>query len=341
MLVHDGIIYYYNMKKIALPMIICLTFFLAIEIYSRIKSYSKDYDTKFLFYGGTNLEFRLKKIAFDWKRHNSNKDTVFTIAAFGGSTTAGHLVDPGSTYQALLEKNLRLSYNVKVINCGGGGMKLKGICEVFLKRLVYIKDIPDVAIIHTGLNDAGGRRLIDGKIVFFDEEYVNPNFFLRLDKTLEEYSLAYLKAKEKYRKFISNRIRSGNLQALANKPVGFIRTTTLDTDTMLKNFELCLHKILKRGKDCGIELILSTEPISDKRREDKEFMYCYNRVLDVIRNTAKTHNIVFLDFEKSFVDMPNHESLFMDEIHLNIRGNEILADEYARLIRVYFNKKRN
>ncbi|MDD5496131.1 MAG: SGNH/GDSL hydrolase family protein, partial [Candidatus Omnitrophica bacterium] len=173
-------------KNILLLIFTILLFFSSIELYTRVKTYLKNHDEKFLFYGGSDIELIVKKAVYKLKEFKDAKgrQPSYLIAAFGGSTTAGHTVDPELTYPAQLEKKLAARYNVKVINCGVGGMKCKGIYASFLDRLAHLKGMPQTVIFHTGLNDAGGYTIKSGKITYADQDYVNPDFFLRLDMTL-------------------------------------------------------------------------------------------------------------------------------------------------------------
>ena len=114
------------------------------------------------------------------------------------------------------------------------------------------------------------------------------------------------------------------------------------TGTDPDKFEKFYDAILKKLKEKNIAAILCTPAVIGERtdfsnQQDGDM----NRYSDIIRGIAKKNNLPLVDLRQKFLDYnkqrnpDNKESgiLTRDRVHLNVSGNQLVADEMWRLIK--------
>ena len=114
------------------------------------------------------------------------------------------------------------------------------------------------------------------------------------------------------------------------------------TGTDPDKFEKFYDAILKKLKEKNIAAMLCTPAVIGERtdfsnQQDGDM----NRYSDIIRGIAKKNNLPLVDLRQKFLDYnkqrnpDNKESgiLTRDRVHLNVSGNQLVADEMWRLIK--------
>ena len=114
------------------------------------------------------------------------------------------------------------------------------------------------------------------------------------------------------------------------------------TGTDPDKFEKFYDAILKKLKEKNIAAIPCTPAVIGERtdfsnQQDGDM----NRYSDIIRGIAKKNNLPLVDLRQKFLDYnkqrnpDNKESgiLTRDRVHLNVSGNQLVADEMWRLIK--------
>jgi lysophospholipase L1-like esterase len=114
------------------------------------------------------------------------------------------------------------------------------------------------------------------------------------------------------------------------------------TGTDADKFERFYNAILKKLKDRNITVILCTPAVIGERtdfsnQQDGDM----NRYSDIIRGIAKRNKLPLVDLRQLFLDYnkqnnpENKESgiLTRDRVHLNAKGNQLVADEMWKAIK--------
>lgn len=114
------------------------------------------------------------------------------------------------------------------------------------------------------------------------------------------------------------------------------------TGTDYDKFEKFYNAVLKKLTDKGIKVILATPAVIGERTDSSnELDGDLNRYSDLIRSIAQKNNMPLVDLRKSFLDYakannPNNEEkgiLTTDRVHLNDKGNELVAAEMWKAIK--------
>jgi lysophospholipase L1-like esterase len=107
------------------------------------------------------------------------------------------------------------------------------------------------------------------------------------------------------------------------------------TGTDANKFEAFYNAILKKLKDKNIKVILCTPAvIGEKTDNTNQQDGDMNKYANIVRDIAKKNNLPLIDLRKEFLDYSkqnnpdNKESgiLTRDRVHLNERGNQLVAD---------------
>ena len=111
--------------------------------------------------------------------------------------------------------------------------------------------------------------------------------------------------------------------------------TSSGTGTDANKFEAFYNAILKKLKDRSIKVILCTPAVIGEKydftnQQDGDM----NRYANIVRDIAKKNDLPLIDLRKEFLDYSkqnnpdNKESgiLTRDRVHLNERGNQLVAD---------------
>jgi isoamyl acetate esterase len=118
--------------------------------------------------------------------------------------------------------------------------------------------------------------------------------------------------------------------------------TLLGTGTDADKFEKFYLAILKKLKEKNIKAIVCTPAvIGEKTDMSNQLDGDLNRYSNIIRGMAKKNNLPLVDLRKSFLDYyktnnPNNEEkniLTYDRVHLNAKGNQLVADAMWKAIK--------
>ena len=119
---------------------------------------------------------------------------------------------------------------------------------------------------------------------------------------------------------------------------------TLGTGTDADKFEKFYNAILKKLADKNIKAILCTPAAIGERTDmTNDFDGDLNKYCAIIRGIATKANLPLVDLRKALLDYnlgnnpENKESgiLTTDKVHLNPRGNQLVAEELWKVIRIF------
>jgi len=114
------------------------------------------------------------------------------------------------------------------------------------------------------------------------------------------------------------------------------------TGTDADKFEKFYHALVTRIKAKGAEVILVTPAVIGERTDfSNELDGDLNKYSNIIRSLAKQHNLKLVDLRSTFLEhnrrynTENKESgiLTTDRVHLNEKGNQLVADEMWKMIK--------
>jgi len=117
---------------------------------------------------------------------------------------------------------------------------------------------------------------------------------------------------------------------------------TSGTGTDLDKFEKFYTALIKKLKDKNCKVVLCTPAAIGERTDfSNELDGDLNNYAKVIRNLAKNNSLPLVDLRKAFLDYnlrenkDNKESgiLTTDRVHLNEKGNQLVADEMWKVIK--------
>lgn len=118
--------------------------------------------------------------------------------------------------------------------------------------------------------------------------------------------------------------------------------TLLGTGTDADKFEKFYLAILKKLKDKGIKAILCTPAVvGEKTDMSNPLDGDLNRYCNIIRDIAKKNNLPLVDLRQKFIDYnkannPDNQEkniLTYDRVHLNAKGNQLVADAMWKAIK--------
>jgi isoamyl acetate esterase len=118
--------------------------------------------------------------------------------------------------------------------------------------------------------------------------------------------------------------------------------STSGTGTDADKFEKFYTAIIKKLKDKNIKVVLCTPAaIGEKTDFSNSQDGDLNEYSKIIRNLATKNNLQLVDLRKSFLDYnlnnnPDNKDrsiLTTDRVHLNAKGNQLVADEMWKLIK--------
>jgi isoamyl acetate esterase len=114
------------------------------------------------------------------------------------------------------------------------------------------------------------------------------------------------------------------------------------TGTDADKFEKFYNAILKKLKDKNIKAILCTPAVIGERTDmTNQLDGDLNRYSNIIRGIARKNNLSLVDLREKFLEYnkannPNNEErniLTNDRVHLNAKGNQLVADEMWKKIK--------
>ncbi len=112
--------------------------------------------------------------------------------------------------------------------------------------------------------------------------------------------------------------------------------TLLGTGTDADKFEKFYQAIIKKLKDRNIKVLLCTpDVVGEKADMSNQLDDDLDKYSNIIRDLAKKNNLPLIDLRKKFIDYlkannPDNkekEVLTYDKVHMNDKGNQLLADE--------------
>ncbi len=118
--------------------------------------------------------------------------------------------------------------------------------------------------------------------------------------------------------------------------------TLLGTGTDADKFEKFYQAIIKKLKDRDIKVILCTPAVvGEKTDMSNPLDGDLNRYSNIIRNLAKNNNLPLVDLRQKFQEYlkannpenKEKEVLTYDRVHMNNKGNQLLADEMWKAIK--------
>ncbi|HCU81010.1 MAG TPA: hypothetical protein DGN60_07585 [Chloroflexi bacterium] len=269
---------------------------------------------------------------------------TFRIVAFGGSTTENEhsYTNTKSHYPLLLQAHLRAelnTHNIEVINVGNSAYATPH--SLILFELDVLSWEPDMIIVSHNINDLLTAYWPDFQFDYsnkYGTKYYMPVMYnLSTTDRLFQQSSLYWFGRDKV-----DRLQSSHANIISRKSYG----NHLDphvTDT----FERNINTIIAIAKQNNIKVLLGNQPLQRneeyfdnhmayKRYNDivkyplhNEFIVHHDTFNRIIEEVAKEANVLFIDND-SF--MANEEKLFIDYIHYEPEGVEILAKHYADFI---------
>jgi len=233
------------------------------------------------------------------------KESCYRIVVIGGFAVFGGSV-PGDdmTFCGLLEKNLKSKYEKEIEVINAGVPAFVSMQELILLEDKIIAMEPDMIIVFDGFNDCLTilkREKRPNYPWWFSEierVYYTSITKLFMEKRLKKYRptkhiLKWLNKKRQEAVKRKYEINSGQ--------IGFYR----------RNLDLMCHL----AESYGIEVALVFQPV---------IMYKKVKASTAMRVAARDNNVTFIDGTKFFNGAK--ECIFIDEVHFNQRGNEIVAD---------------
>lgn len=118
--------------------------------------------------------------------------------------------------------------------------------------------------------------------------------------------------------------------------------TLLGTGTDPDKFEKFYHAILRKLKEKNIKAILCTPAVVGEKTDfSNPLDGDLNRYSNIIRDMAKKNNLPLIDLRKTFLDYnkannpenKEREILTYDRVHLNTKGNQLVAAEMWKTIK--------
>lgn len=118
--------------------------------------------------------------------------------------------------------------------------------------------------------------------------------------------------------------------------------TSLGTGTDADKFEKFYYAILKKLKDRNIKVFLCTPAVVGERTDlSNPLDGDLNKYSNIIRNISQKNNLPLIDLRQKFqeYDKANNpenkekDILTYDGVHLNPRGNQLVADEMWKALR--------
>lgn len=304
-----------TLKNILFSIIIVSLFFVALEIAWRLKIYYTSKDPTFLFYGKNYFELRLKSICN--RIYNSiycKKDDYIPeklIMTFGGSTTQCSHVKKEDSWPS------RLGYylNINAINNGRRATNLEeNLCK-YRSYFYNNEELPDLAIFYLGINDAADTVMKPG-------ERIRPNFFAILNCRLMNTSLLYASLKEKYFQVVKKDInKAWELKSTSEK-------------MSLERFQKNLNHVADLSNDFNVKLMICMVPISQKYFDQyPRVTNTFNGITQIMERTAAKKNVYFLNVHKEiFIKHKDFDKYYLDGVHLNEEGNDLIAQYLADYI---------
>lgn len=329
-----GIMKYY---KIWLPIISVVVFVGLAEMICRSFSLAEKFDTDFKFYVhnvdvDTEQEFMAEDPSLMWfpkpnysfkliktnsrgfrdKERTVKKDSnVFRILCLGDSSTFGLYVPRDKTYHALLEERLnrefgRAGTKFEVINAGVTGYTSYQGLRLY-KQKGYLYE-PDIVTSYFGVNDH--------KKDFFlsDKQIIPDNVISSIKADMEKNLLMKLDSYKILRKFIIKL----SFKYRENTGETVLRVSPEDYRKNILELNILCRKN-------GSELLLISPPVNKKREDGLNHYSRMAVLLEELEDISKKYNIPLIKIPE-MTEGPSVASFYIDSVHPNISGHEIIME---------------
>lgn len=269
---------------------------------------------------------------------------TYRIVVFGGSSTENEYSYTATQthYPLLLQSQLRETLNtdnIEVINVGNSAYATPH--SLILFELDVLSWEPDMIIVSHNINDLltayWPNFAFDYSNKYGTKHYMPIMYNLSTSDILFQQSRLYWFVSDKV-----DRLQPANINLLSRSSYG----NALKPD-VTNTFKRNLNTFVAIAKHNNIKVLLGNQPL--QRNEEyfdnhmghknyndivkyplhDEFILHHNAFNQIIEEVAKEANVLFIDND-SF--LANEEKLFIDYIHYEPEGVEILAKHYADFI---------
>jgi lysophospholipase L1-like esterase len=315
-------------KQVLFSLVITVLFFAALEAAWRVGMSVATRKAGHLLYGNDVLKMRLGILAgraagsAGAPRDGIGTDDTTLILTLGGSTTkCTPYVSEAHSWPRRLEYYLNETdslRNVSVRNLAQQGNLLKRNLKEYE---AYRKDHPGVraALFYMGINDALAISLAED-----DAQRIRPSFPARLDARIASVSLFYAT------------ITGARWKIAGGNDTGS-RTGVVYGDVTargLRKFRERVGVLAALARVYPTRIILCSVPVSRSYlSHHPEVASLYEEIVVIMREEARAGGIAFLDVNgRMYEEYPDFGDYFIDGVHINKEGNDIVARLIAQYI---------
>ena len=254
------------------------------------------------------------------------QENDYKIFMIGGSTVFGAgMKNDNLTIPAQLELNLKNKFeNIQVINAGVSS--ITSFEELYIiENKIYSMD-PDMIIVYDGANDVHYKRIEMPEIKKSEEESFK---FKSIQKFYRTPVMIY--------RYIIQPMENSNILNIQNDD--FIREsekTNSELSQILGNVWYDrINKFCEKSSEMNIKSIVIIQPTiynANKPISISEEPFFYKNPFgeetfkEIVENSKKLSNCTLVkDYTNIFDD--SNESLFYDSVHLNDKGNSLIAQK--------------
>lgn len=260
-------------------------------------------------------------------RHSYSKDKIFVV---GGSAAFGYgLPSDETTFASLLEKKLG---DCDVINAGVPGHLSGQELSLIVHRLDDFK--PKLYIVFDGWNDIVDQYLQDWLLRRYpigesSDFGFNHEFFI-MQKKLRDYFLIKSESEkdppEEGYSLSNEKEREAYLAAITDRYIRNIsKMNSFATSRGAKVLIAFQPEIGSKNKRTTYEKDIMDNWEKNIRYLERKIPTYYSEMAMAARRYCKKNKIPFVDINYHPLYKDNEETLFYDAVHLNEKGNEIVA----------------
>lgn len=274
---------------------------------------------------------------------NEHKNPDLTILFLGGSTTANIHVDNLKRFPSLSGKLLEEKTGLKVNSLNAGFPANHSLHSINTLLNKGLPQSPDLAVFCHNINDL--------VIQMMYQTYWNNSPTRSLIKSRD---LEY-KNQESVKKglfpFLFDRIKPDSKVSMLDEWAEVRGKEQVYPEVFSNSFQKNLQIFIQICKVMEIEPVLMTQPsnfkahlqmkfdnpdspVNEEQKEKYKDLYpklisTFSRFNEIIRDVAKTENVVLIDLEQLFEFT---EDFFYDEVHFNYKGSEKAAEIIASVL---------
>ena len=234
----------------------------------------------------------------DYEKPSSEYRIVF----LGGSTTYGDLDNPDFNFVTQITQRLKTDFpdkNIRVFNCGFLGY---GSFQMMLLYEKYIQKADvDLVVMYTLNNDMYQPGIHTYREIWKMESTGHPGMVVRLRNFLNRSTLYQA--------------------AVAFGHVFVQKRTFAPSGKIIRDFETNIGQIVSGAKAQGSQSLLIPELLNpDLVNPDQEKLSA--ALMEILRKVSSEYSTAFVDSEKVVL----RNTFFTDNVHLNAKGNALVAD---------------